>query len=439
MVLRTEYWMMASPIRYPASPFDIFNVSFERFFDPAMHRVFVLDGMLDAGILREATMLLIGSNPYLGARFAEDGDLPVWEAIPEDAWTMAFSIVTGAEDEPLPRPPPSIDPRKGPQVRVRLYRRRDGDTLAVTCHHGFCDAGGLGIVTRQLLSIYRNLMKDPAYRPPRLDSYDRGMDQILDLYTEDERRQALRDEEPFIDRWGFPYASTGRGEPRIAYRRFPEERLAAVKAFGREHGATVNDILIGCFFLALRKVRGDPSDDGEPRSIMSSADLRRHHCMDAGDLPRNSSVSFQITLSPDEDAGLADIIGEVTAMMARKKERAPGLACILFYEGLLEGGMPAVEGFFDAIARGHAEEGLKNPVFSNLGIIDPDDLTGGDDLLPEIRDVQTLPCVCWPYGFLLVASTFRERLTLMTGYEKGPYATETVERFLGYMDEYLPG
>ncbi|WP_253489063.1 condensation protein [Methanocalculus alkaliphilus] len=431
--------MMAAPIRYPASTFDIFNVSFERFFDPAMHRIVVFDGALDAGVLREATMLLIGSNPYLGARFAEDGDLPVWEAIPEDAWAMAFSVVTGAGDGPLPRPPPPIDPRKGPQVLVRLYRRGDGDTLSVTCHHGFCDAGGLGIVTRQLLSIYRNLMKDPAYRPPRLDSYDRGMDQILDLYTEDERRQALRDEEPFIDRWGFPYAYTGRGEPKIAYRRFSQERLDAVKAFGRKHGATVNDILIGCYFLALKKIRADLCDHGEPRSIMSSADLRRHHCMDTGDLPRNSSVSFQITLSLDEGAGLADIIGEVTAVMARKKQRDLGLACILFYETLLEGGMPAVEEFFDAIARGHAEEGLKNPVFSNLGIIDPDDLTGGEDLLPEIRDVQTLPCVCWPYGFLLVASTFRGRLTLMTGYEEGPYATETVERFLGCMDAYLPG
>ncbi|MBR1368804.1 condensation protein [Methanocalculus chunghsingensis] len=431
--------MMASPICYPASPFDIFNVSFERFFDPAMHRVIVFDGALDAGILREATMQLIGSNPYLGSRFAEDGVLPVWEAIPEVAWAMAFSVVTGAEDEPLPRPPPSIDPRKGPQVRVRLYRRSDGDTLSVTCHHGFCDAGGLGIVTRQLLAIYRNLIRDPGYCAPLLDPYDRGMDQILELFTEDERREALRAEEPFIDRWGFPYVYTGRGEPRIAYRTFPQERLAAAKAFGREHGATVNDILIGCYVLALKKIRGNPSDNGEPRSIMSSADLRRHHRMDTGDLPRNSSVSFQITLSLDEDAGLADIIGEVTAVMGRKKQRDLGLACILFYETLLEGGMPAVEGFFDAIARGHAEEGLKNPVFSNLGIADPDDITGGEDLLPEIRDIQTLPCVCWPYGFLLVASTFRGRLTLMTGYEEGPYATETVERFLGCMDAYLPG
>ena len=38
----------------------------------------------------------------------------------------------------------------------------------------------------------------------------------------------------------------------------------------------------------------------------------------------------------------------------------------------------------------------------------------------------------------MTASTFRGRLTVATAYEEGPYSTATVERFLKYVDEYLP-
>ncbi|MDG6250742.1 MAG: condensation protein, partial [Methanocalculus sp.] len=48
-----------------------------------------------------------------------------------------------------------------------------------------------------------------------------------------------------------------------------------------------------------------------------------------------------------------------------------------------------------------------------------------------------IPCICWPNGFLVTAYTFRGELTLITAYEEGPYSTETVERFLEYMDGYM--
>jgi hypothetical protein len=56
----------------------------------------------------------------------------------------------------------------------------------------------------------------------------------------------------------------------------------------------------------------------------------------------------------------------------------------------------------------------------------------------DLLDLQYLPCVCWPYGFLMTASTFRGSLTIATAYEEGPYSTPVVERFLGYVDGYLP-
>lgn len=436
--------MSPSPTHYPAPTLDVFNIYFEQIYDPTMHAVFVLDGELDAGAMREATKRLVASDPYLRSRYAEVDGRPVWEEIPERLWEGAFALVPAGEDggRPLTTPPPPLDVRSGPQVRVGLYRRGEGDLLAVTCHHGFCDASGAMILARDLFAIYRGIMEDPDFRPAPRDSYDRSTAHILALYSGEERERALAEEEPFVDRWRFPVERTGRGTPRIACRTLPPERLELTKAFGKQHGATVNDVLLGAYFLALLRVRGNPSDRGAPLSLLTSADLRRKHpgCHGEG-LPMNLSIAYEITLSADEETQLSDVIDQVAAITARRKAGNLGLATILFYEEIMAGGMPAVRAFYDGMIERYETSGLKNPVFSNLGVFDPGDylpVPGQDGAALDIQDIQYLPCTCWPYGFLLLASTFRGRLTIMTAYEEGPYSTAVVERFLKYVDEYLP-
>ncbi|MCC7556606.1 MAG: condensation protein [Methanoculleus marisnigri] len=434
--------MSAPPIRHPAPAFDVFNVYFERIYDPTMHVVFTLDGEVDAGAMRAATMRLVASDPYLRSRFAEVDGQPVWEEIPEERWDGAFVLVPAGGDEPLHAPPAPLDVRSGPQVRVNLYRREEGDTVAVTCHHGFCDATGALTLARDLFAAYRGIADDPDFRPAPRAPYERSTDRVLALYSDEERRQALAEEEPFIDRWRFPSEQTGRGTPRVASRTLSPERLGRIKAFGKEHGATVNDVLIGAFFLAFQKIRGEHADREEPRSLLTSADLRRRYPGLYEDAPlTNLSIAYEVTLSSGEGGRLEDIIGRVTAITARRKVGSPGIAAILFYEEIMAGGMPAVRTFFDGMIERYRTSGNKNPVFSNLGVFDPGDylpIPGKGGAALDIQDIQYHPCTCWPYGFLLIASTFRDRLTLATAYEEGPYSTAVVERFLEYADGYLP-
>ncbi|WP_292364809.1 MULTISPECIES: condensation protein [unclassified Methanoculleus] len=431
--------MSPSPVRRPAPAFDVFNVYFERIYDPTMHVVFALDGEVDAGAMREATKRLIGSDPYLRSRFAEVDGRAVWEESPAEQWKEAFVLVPARQVENLP---PALDVRSGPQVRVGLYRRGGGDLLAVTCHHGFCDATGALSLARDLFAAYRRIVDDPGFRPAPRAPYKRSTDRVLVLYSDEERQQALAEEEPFVDRWRFPVERTGRGTPRVASRTLPPERLGRIKAFGRGYGATVNDVLIGAFFLAFQKIRDDPSDRGAPRSLLTSADLRRRYPGLYEDSPlTNLSIAYEITLSAGEGARLEDVIGRVTAITARRKRGSLGLAAILFYEEIMTGGMPAVRAFFDDMIERYGASGLKNPVFSNLGVFDPGDflpIPGNDGTELDLQDVRYLPCVCWPYSFLTIASTLRGRLTIATAYEDGPYSTAVVERFLEYVDGYLP-
>jgi len=385
--------MRSSPLRHPAPAFDVFNVYFERIYDPTMHVVLTLDGEIDAGVMKEATKRLIASDPYLRSRFAEIDGRAVWEEVPAEQWEGAFALIPAGEV--LDLPPPPLDVRAGPQVRVGLYRREEGDIVAVTCHHGFCDATGALTLARDLFAAYRGIVEDPGFRPPLRIPYDRSTDRILRLYSEEERQRALAEEEPFVDRWRFPVERTGRGTPRIACRTLAPERLDRIKAFGREHGATVNDVLIGAFFLAFQKIRDDPSDRGAPRSLLTSADLRRRYPGLYEDCPlTNLSIAYEVTLSAGEGAELEDVIGRVAAITARKKAGNPGLAAILFYEGIMAGGMPAVRAFFDEMVGRYGASGLKNPVFSNLGVLDPGDylpVPGKDGAAPGIQDHPVPP------------------------------------------------
>ncbi|GAB7014721.1 condensation protein [Methanogenium cariaci] len=444
---------MIPPSGHPAPAFDLFNVYFERIYDPTMHLVFAFDGHLDEAVLKTATLRLLESDPYLRSRFAEDDGMPRWEEILEVEGERAFVILSsngegGEENAPFPPeiPPAPLDVRRGPQLRVSLLREEGGDRVTVTCHHGFCDAGGLRDLAQNLFATYGKIQRNPDFRPAPTGWYDRSMAPVLARFSADEMHAAQENEEPFTDRWRFPCERTVRGTPRIASRTFSPARLVRAKAFGKTHDATVNDIMIAAFFLAFKKIRNDPADIGSPRSLLTSADLR--HFLDGADggtdfLPMNRSVAFEVTLSAGEDARLEDIISQVTAVTKQRKAEGlgMGLGCILFYEEICAGGMPAIREFFDGMMQGYETTAQKNPVFSNIGIFREEDflpLTGTDGRPLGLRDVCLLPCVCWPYGFLMALSTFRDTMTIVTAYEEGPYSRETVEEFLALVDGYLP-
>jgi len=434
--------MSNHPPRHPVPPFDLFNVLFEEIYDPTMTVVLTFDGELDDELLRTATMRLIRSNPYIRSRFAVVDGQPVWEEIGEEEWERAFSILEIPENGSIPPAvlPLPLDVRAGPQIRVTVYRRTGGDCVCVTCHHGFCDAKGLLTMAEDLCSAYRGVMQDPAYRPAPTGSYDRTTDRVLSLFTEEECRLAVAEEEPFIDRWHFPAEWVRRGRQRTVYRTLTADRLARIKAIAKEYGGTVNDILITAFFLAFLAIRNDPADHGAPRGILTSADMRRLLPGNERLPPMNLSVAFELTLEAQPGATLQDLLPKVTAFMRTRKDGRIGPGCIHFYDEIYAGGMDAVEAFFDGMVDRYTTEGEKNPVFANLGIVSPDDflpVPGKEGTALSLEQFHIIPCICWPYGFLVAAYTFRGELTLMTAYEEGPYSTETVERFLEYMDGFL--
>lgn len=432
--------MDRAPVRHPASAFDLFNVLYECIYEPSMHAVFEITGAFSIERLRTATLRMVAANPYLHAKFTIIEDAPFWEELPEELWEKAFVIDSGTGPTPPDCMPLPLDVYTGPQIRITLYQRQETNRICVSCHHGFCDARGILLLSRELFALYHHA-GDPAYIPQSLGPYDRTSRALLATYSEEELNTAETDEELFEDTWRFPNENTTRGVPTLAYLTLPADRMKAIKAYGRDHGARVNDILVAAFFLSMIRIRDNPDDHGSFRGLLTTADMRR--LLSESDLiyPMNYSVAFEIQLRMNEGDGLSDIIREVVEVLRSRVDGGLGPSCFTLFEDMHRKGMQEVQSFLSGMSARYASTGQKNPVLSNIGVINlkwlnPFGEKDGDSL--TLKDAWLIPCVCWPYCFLTVASTCNDRLTLMVAYEEGPYSTEKIEKFLRLMDSCLP-
>jgi len=433
-----------NPEKGPATPLDIFNVYFGTIYDPTMHLCFRLDGQIDCERLRSAFLLLLESDPYVSSRYTESGGRAYWERIPRENRGDSFRFHIINEGDPVPPevPPVLVDVYTGPCAAAAVYRADGkGDIVTVSVHHGCCDARGLKDLASVLFLIYGKLGDDPDYIPQYMGWYDRDTGKILDSFSDEEIEAETGKDGRIIDRWAFPFEYRGRGTPRFALREFPKERLASIKEFGKRYGATVNDVLIAANILALLEVRNDPSDLDEIRGVLTAADMRRHLSGNPEYSVENLSVAYMVEIIANEGMGMEEAVQEVASVTREIKSGPFGVFDIKFYENFHNLGLDTVRNFFDEIHSGYDTKSLKNPVFSNIGIIDDriyDPGRGSDGAKLKIESAIFLPVICWPLGFLMSASTWGGSLSLQCGYEEGPYSGETVEKFLDCVKSLLP-
>jgi len=438
-----------NPERAPAPPFDIFNIYFDSIYDPTMHLCFSLNGRIDEERFRSAFMLVLESDPYLSSRYMEQNGAAYWERIPRDRCEKGFSfhIVNEGEGSESNRVPPDVPPGfvdvySGPSAAAAVFRMEGkGDIVTVSIHHGCSDVHGLIDLASFLFTVYRKLGEDPGFVPEFRGWYDRDAKKILDRFPDEEIEKEAGNEGRIIDRWTFPYQYRGRGTPRYSFRTISGERLALIKEFGKRYGATVNDVLIAAYILALIELRDDPSDLNDLRGVLTSADMRRH-LPGVGDYSvENLSVAYMIEIVAGDGNSMKEAVKKVAEITGEKKSGAFGVFDIKFYEDLCSQGLDAIRDFFSEIHSGYDTTSFKNPVFSNIGIIDCDRFEpgfGSDGSPLSVGSAIFLPVICWPLGFLATASTWKGSLSIQCGYEDGPYSSGTIEKFLDLIDRLLP-
>jgi NRPS condensation-like uncharacterized protein len=391
---------------------------------------------LDAQRLARALELLLDAQPILGCRLVTEKKKVYWARLSRP-WPDIFCLAaTPAEFDNFRNRP--IDSRCGPQISACVLRAADGDRLLVKVSHQVCDAGGLNDVVAQLSHIYTQLAKTPDYQPRPNIHGARHCGQImrylpwyiypvlLFLFL----RTTLANQIPKISH----ALQVPAGQPTpftFVVRHLAPALVSRLTAYGRQHQATINDLMIAAFYRALLKK--EAWDGQAALRIQTTVDLRRKYLPSrkAEGICNLSTYEYiNLGLEPGDTFGAT--LSRVSARTRRKKSGWLGLSelCTVPLAGLLPYALlvKACDKLLHArIASRNYPSGL-----TNLGLIRPESVFF--DGQPATGWI--LPPVVYPPVLYVGFSGYGNNLTLSAGVPCA--AGQSMEEFFAQMLEELP-
>lgn len=421
------------PQRFTVTNSDRFNYTLGRTYNRQISVVVALDGRVDEERMARAVRLTMDAEPVLGCRLAEDPRL-CWLRR-DDLETRTFSTVVptdNVERSLQHAMGETWDPFQRPLIDLKILRGTT-DTILLKLEHTVTDGGGTKDVLYLLADIYQRLEGDPGFRPIPNIRGDRSFRQVFLGLDIKGKRRMLRPFQRTEAAAVFPYRNPDRDKRAAALRRIGPDDFRRMKAYGREHGATVNDMLLAAFFRAFFQL--NPGDPGTPFIINVPVDLRPMTKKRRAGAVANLTGGYLPTVVPAECGDFRQtLLAMQSAMTVWKKNGIQIGRSVLsdfsgrrqdleYYRRLLEPG------------HDHSEKtGRIVPVLTNLGIIDREKLTFGE--LTAV-DAYFLGPVIFPPFFTVCVSTFADTMTLMTGYCREPEGDQPVEEFMDRWAEAL--
>lgn len=413
--------------KYKAEVWDIMQFLFAKFNDHQIHCVIRLDKKLDENRLRRAVDRLIDSFPLIRSQFVEDEGTPYWK----DAGLTSKDIVSLREtvhpEEELQTVICSkTDAASGPQMLLYVVRSKTADCLCVIINHMLCDGAGFKELLYLLSLAYSQLRTDPDYRLPRQNG-SRSACQILHTFGCADKVKIL------AARYGLSrhdgsvvFGLTGdRNAPFIVTHTIGRERFFAAKAYAKQYGATVNDLLLAAYLCALHSVLPDRT-----AAIQCVLDLRKF-------LPRknaaglcNLTSNLVCDIGPDVGEKFSDTLLKVKHVMDKEKKQVSCLHLIMLLETLFHV-LPYT------LAKRAVLKEYRNPplAMSNIGVIDSGRLSF--DGVP-VTSAFITGSVKYSPLFQLALSTFEDEVTLSVAFHGTKRDREKIGRFLEAIDKELP-
>jgi NRPS condensation-like uncharacterized protein len=428
----------ALPQCLPAPALDQLSFLFRSLSDGQVRCVLRMDGRVDAERLERAFRLSLDAEPVLGCRFVRRRGRLAWERREDLDHLPLLRTVDCAAPQALDYElqrflVAPMDPAAGPVATARLLRA-DTDTLVIKLHHLAADGLGMLRFLMVLAAIYRQLRVSPGYQPsPNLA--DRGQGQVLRRLGPAGMLTALwQTRLPARSAgWG-PIATVGDRSGRgFALRRLNPERVRALRAWGRAHGVSVNDLLLAALYRALIATLGAPA--GGPLTVGVPIDLRRYLAPGQALPVCNLSNSADLAIACEAGSSFAETLRRVHTEMTALKSTARGLALAVLAELLAWPGLGFARQLAEQLVWRIAPTGSTAPFFSNVGIIDGRPLEF-DEL--TVVDAYGLGPVSFPPGLLVTVSTFREVMTIAVGFCDTATDRQLVERLLDRLVCELP-
>lgn len=385
-----------------------------------------LDGTLDDARLQRALQLVMDAEPVLGCRFVEGPLAPRWERR-AGLRGVELCSVEECEEACLEEKTHDFlkvpgDPRTDPLVRVKVIRAKT-DRVCVKIDHIVADTGGAKDCLHMICEAYSDSGRFEQTAPPRQG--DRGLGQVLGKFTLREKMLSLRNGNPRTPAWGFPFRGKGAGDWAFAIRRLSPEEFGALRDFGRARGATVNDCILAAYYRAF--FGASDTAPGTRCTIRVPIDLRRYADGERAAAVCNLTGQMYPSLERVAGESFGATVDRTRECMDALKERSPGIGAAIVVAGFMLPHVYLVSKVYARMVAKEARDGRCDPYLSNMGVLSGERLEFGDVAVLDGYFVSPLQ---WAPGFLMGASTFKDRLTLTVGYGDARENSPLVEEFL---------
>jgi NRPS condensation-like uncharacterized protein len=416
-------------MNYRTEIFDQMQLLYDEtgFNDHQLHCVLRLKSRLDEPVLRRAVSLSLEAIPILATKFAWSAGRAHWESLPPEEQERAFFAV---DDEAALEAAITyrIHEGSGPQLRLCLLKG-ERSAIAITMNHMVADAGGFKDYLYFLCATYSSILRDASYTPPSVAG-DRGIRDMMREFGLKEKIGAFIAQKEDSNRAGslsFPFDSGNRIGPFIATRVVDRGKVARLKAYCKERGATINDAALAAYYRVLVRYIGPAAAEGLEVPVM--IDMRRYLKNKEFRALRNLASTTVTRLRLSEGESFEETLIKAKTLMDSLKRRSLGL-----------GGYAKLSLLFalcgDRLAARLMRLGLRHPLvcMTNIGELDSKRLSFGET---QVESAYMCGSIKHKPHFQLALSGFDGTITLSSNL----YGTERdkaiIEAFLGEVEGEL--
>ncbi|MDD1729975.1 MAG: hypothetical protein LUQ50_13010 [Methanospirillum sp.] len=421
--------------RYQVNPFDFFSELLCGFSDQMIHLVIMLDGQLQYNTLVQAVMLATEAEPITRCRLVQLNDMLWWEKIPHIGGTDL--VIRRCVSDPIHYLEHAlsyqVDPFSGPLVQaVYLHHTKDqGDILVLNAHHTTMDGRGMKDFVNLILTLYRSLINSEEIHlsPSQINQrcLPRVSSLVPDLTSPPSGKVA------WSGKFSVPLRSLDSERKKFSLLLMNRERVQTIQAVRKVWGVTMNDLLLA----VVAQVCSSLMKPGDNRaiSLLHTIDLRRYLTEVPVRSVLNYSTAFEVTVPVVPGESLEETTSRTHDLMTLIKTQHPGIDAVLEAERLYDAGCTSARKEMQEQWEGILAEGKRSPLYTNTGIISPENLDPG---IP-VSHAFLLPTHNHPPGFCFAISTFGEQITWSSCYSMPAFDPDYIRMMYTTLDQILPG
>ncbi len=407
-----------------AELWDKMHYLFRDFNDRMVHVELHYDYEINIDALKTVLVCFFEKAPVLHSSFTDNRIHPYWTVKDyniDDILTVKDVSEEALEQEVNDFLVQYIPPEADIQMKVAVFRHGGKSVLCVVENHMCMDGGDLKYFMKALCKNYNDYI-EKGISPVELRTGTRSYESVYEDFSSGEKRMAknLYKNINSKDNHGFPFTPDSiKDKSFIAKRKIPASKFDEIRATGKKHGATINDMLLTAYFYALYELA--EFDKSESVSISCAVDLRRH-IKDNSDQGITNHTAWMQCRVPERGESIFDTLKYVVESSNKfKEDRFIGLH-----------GLPLLSFGYKILPLAASEEVIKigyaNPLLamSNIGILEVDKLSLEGN---EPTDGFMSGAVKYkPYALLSVTSV-RKELTISMCVRGNDEDRKTVEKF----------